>query len=178
MGSHTNRAAPSTGSDAEAKEILDSVRQIVRALRESSRSAERNVGLSGAQLFVLEKLADGRALSLNELAERTLTHQSSVSVVVSRLRAAGMVRTVRSKDDGRRLEIALTDRGHERLRGAPEAAQERLIRGIARLPAKDRAALARGLRRLVLSMEISQLGPSMFFEEDTKTKRGTRNGRS
>jgi DNA-binding MarR family transcriptional regulator len=176
MGSHTNRASPP--ESAEAKEILDAVRQIVRALRESSRSAERQVGISGAQLFVLEKLADGHALSLNELAERTLTHQSSVSVVVARLRAAGMVRTVRSKDDGRRLEIALTERGRERLRGAPEAAQERLIRGIVRLSQADRAALARGLRRLVRAMDITELGPTMFFEEVVKAKRGSRNGRS
>jgi len=55
----------------------------VQALRVSSRAAERDVGLSAAQLFVLDRLAGAdQALCVNELAQRTLTHQSSVSVVV------------------------------------------------------------------------------------------------
>jgi DNA-binding MarR family transcriptional regulator len=65
--------------------VLDSIRQIVRLLREGSRDSEERVGLSAAQLFVLQKLDPDEPLSLNELSARTLTHQSSVSVVVSRL---------------------------------------------------------------------------------------------
>jgi tetratricopeptide (TPR) repeat protein len=61
------------------------LREIVQALRESSRRAEQRLGISGAQLFVLEKLADAPSQSLNDLAARTFTHQSSVSTVVARL---------------------------------------------------------------------------------------------
>ena len=69
--------------------MLDAVRRIVQTLRESSRAAEKAVGLSGAQLFVLQTLAEAPGLSLNELAARTHTHQSSVSTVVV---AAGRAR--------------------------------------------------------------------------------------
>jgi DNA-binding MarR family transcriptional regulator len=79
MGSHTNSTA------ARPRDVLDSLRRIVQVLRESSRRAERQLGISGAQLFVLEKLAEAPSQSLNELAERTHTHQSSVSTVVARL---------------------------------------------------------------------------------------------
>src|SRR6185312_321205 len=64
--------------------VLDSIRRIVRLLREGTRASEDAVGLSAAQLFVLQKLDPAVPLSLTELAARTLTHQSSVSVVVSR----------------------------------------------------------------------------------------------
>ena len=77
MGPHTNQAG------TPARDVLDSLRRIVRSLLESSRRAEQQLGITGAQLFVLEKLAAARALSLNELAERTHTHQSSVSTVVT-----------------------------------------------------------------------------------------------
>ena len=60
-------------------------------LRVASRAAERDVGLGAAQLFVLHKLEEAPRLSLNELAERTRTHQSSVSVVVRRLVNRGLV---------------------------------------------------------------------------------------
>ncbi|HEX3345342.1 MAG TPA: helix-turn-helix domain-containing protein, partial [Polyangiaceae bacterium] len=64
---------------------MDALRRVVRDLRLSARDAERSAGISGAQLFVLQSLRNEAAASLNELAERTLTDQSSVSVVVKRL---------------------------------------------------------------------------------------------
>jgi DNA-binding MarR family transcriptional regulator len=69
----------------DTRTILDAIRHIVRALRIASRSAEQSVGLSAAQLFVLQKLAEGDGISLGELARLTLTHQSSVSVIVGTL---------------------------------------------------------------------------------------------
>src|SRR5258706_11797595 len=75
---------------AEVRAVMDGVRRLVQVLRESSRAARRRVGLSAAQLFVLHRLADAPALSLNELAARTFTHQSTVSVVVSRLVEQGL----------------------------------------------------------------------------------------
>ena len=70
---------------------MNAIRSIVRALRVSSRMIESKMGMSGAQLFVLQQLAEKPAHSLNELAERTATHQSSVSVVVRRLVDHGYV---------------------------------------------------------------------------------------
>src|SRR3954469_8533224 len=99
MGAHT---IPRGG---ETRAILDAVRRIVRTLHESSRAAEKSLGLTGAQLFVLQKLADAPGLSLNALAAQTHTHQSSVSTVVSRLVERGLVLRPAAADDGRRLEL-------------------------------------------------------------------------
>ena len=90
---------PSVLRDPATRAVLDSIRRIVRALRESSRKTERSVGLGAAQLFVLQRLAGAPPLSINELADRTLTHQSSVSVVVSRLVRAGLVARTRAAAD-------------------------------------------------------------------------------
>ena len=58
---------------------MDAVRRIVQALRRSSVAASSAVGLSGAQLFVLQQLSLAeKPLSLADLAARTLTDQSSV----------------------------------------------------------------------------------------------------
>src|SRR3954465_9301852 len=85
---------------AETALALDEVRRLVQALRQSTVQAERETGLSGAQLFVLQQLAQTPAQSLNDLAERTHTHQSSVSVVVTRLVGRGLVSRQRSPEDG------------------------------------------------------------------------------
>src|SRR5438105_26745 len=97
MAQRRGKAATDRGS--ETRSILDSIRRIVRALRLADRAAEKRLGLSGAQLFVLHKLAVGPALSLNELADRTLTHQSSVSVVVQRLVKRKLAARARSGKD-------------------------------------------------------------------------------
>src|SRR5262245_59137704 len=134
MGSNT--------SSADTREVLDAIRRIVQDLRESSRDAENRAGLSGAQLFVLQTLAEAPGLSLNELAERTRTHQSSVSAVVTRLSRDRLVERGTSADDGRRAEIRLSARGRGRLRKAPRAAQERLVAAVDALPPGERARLA------------------------------------
>jgi MarR family transcriptional regulator, lower aerobic nicotinate degradation pathway regulator len=149
--------------DPATRAVLDSIRRIVRALRESSRAAERSVGLGGAQLFVLQRLAGAPPLSINELAERTLTHQSSVSVVVSRLVQAGLVARNRATSDGRRAEITLTAAGRAVLSRAPAAAQDRLIGALGLLGVPARKELARQLGRLVESMALPPQHPPMFF---------------
>ena len=151
--------------DPATRAVLDSIRRIVRVLRESSRRTERSLGLGAAQLFVLQRLAGAQPLSLNELAERTLTHQSSVSVVVSRLVKAKLVTRLRARGDARRLEIRLTPAGEAALERAPAAAQDRIIAALGTLGAPVRRDLARQLGRLVEAMALPAQHPPMFFEQ-------------
>src|SRR3954463_2640556 len=128
MGPHTSDRAQDT------RAVLDAVRRIVRELHQSSRAAEKLVGVSAAQLFVLQKLAEFPGASMNELAARTHTHQSSVSTVVARLVERGLVLRAPAADDGRRLELRLAADGRRLVTRAPDAAQSRLIQAIERLP--------------------------------------------
>ncbi len=161
--------------DPSTRAVLDSIRRIVRALRESSRNTERSVGLGAAQLFVLQRLAGAPPLSINELADRTLTHQSSVSVVVSRLVRGGLVERTRAAEDGRRVEITLTPAGRALLARAPAAAQDRLIGALGLLGVAARKDLASHLGRLVEAMALPLHHPPMFFESaprlETKTQK-------
>ena len=150
----------------DVQSILDSFRRIVRVLRESSRAAEQRVGLSGAQLFVLQTLAHSPSLSLNELAERTRTHQSTVSVVVSKMVDRGLVERSASPADARRLVLALSKEGRELLRRAPDAAQEKLIFGIEKLPARERTRLSTLLNHLSETMEVADQEAGMMFDDD------------
>jgi DNA-binding MarR family transcriptional regulator len=171
MGPHTNQAG------TPARDVLDSLRRIVRALRESSRRAEQQLGITGAQLFVLEKLAAARALSLNELAERTHTHQSSVSTVVTRLVERGLVRRQRSSSDGRKLELVLSARGRRLTAKTPGAAQERLVDAIQRLPSPSRRRLATLLAEVARGLDALEGRPRMFFD-DGRASRTTRTKRN
>ena len=150
-----------------SQRVLDSIRRIVRLLREGSRESEEAVGLSAAQLFVLQKLDAVEPLSLNELAARTLTHQSSVSVVVSRLVERGLVLRRHSANDARRVELLPTKRGLQLRERAPAPKQNRVIAAVESLPAQQQRALAEGLDRLVRALGIDERAALMFFDDET-----------
>jgi DNA-binding MarR family transcriptional regulator len=158
----------------EVLDVLDDLRRIVRALRQSSRAAEQSLGVTGAQLFVLQALAAAGTLSLGELATRTRTDQSTVSVVVTRLVEQRLVSRARSQDDGRRLDLDLTPSGRALIRRAPLAAQDHLIAGLEGLPERKRKQLATGLRQLVVAMGLGDATPAMFFEEPVPERRPQR----
>lgn len=156
----------------DARVVLDSIRRIVQMLRVSSRAAERDVGLSAAQLFVLEKLAAARKpLSVGELAEATLTHQSSVSVVVQKLETAGLAARTRAADDARRVELSLTPRARTLLRRAPQAAQDRIIDAVNSLSPARRKQLAQLLFEIAEKVGGGDGQPAaMLFEEPETAK--------
>ena len=145
---------------------VEAIRKIVRLLRDSTRAAQGRTGITGAQLFVLRVLAAHPGLSINELAERTMTHQSSVSVVVSRLVERSLVARTQAPDDRRRSIVTLTTAGRLLHRSAPAVAQELLVAGIRKLPLERRRVLADGLSALTDALGAPKGRASMFFEDD------------
>ena len=143
--------------------LLDAIRRIVQSLHASSRDSQASTGLSTAQLFVLRTVEGPGGLSINDLAARTFTHQSSVSVVVSRLEARRLVRRRVDRADARRRLISLTPMGRRVLQGAPMAAPELLVDAVVAMPASSRRATARALERLADAM-AARRRPPMFLE--------------
>lgn len=160
MGSNT------INESADIRRVLDAIRQIVRSLRVASSSAQKRVGLSAAQLFVLQRLGAGPAMSLNELAERTFTHQSSASVVVSRLVERGLVQRDRSPEDGRRQVLSLTPAARTLLGGAPDVAQDRLIAALQSMKRSDVRKLAELMDAFLAAAGLADGTPALFFEDD------------
>ena len=156
--------APRSAKDAEVAAVFLPLRRLVHALHVTSRETERRLGVTGAQLFVLTQLKATPSLSINALAERTMTHQSTVSVVVRRLVRRKLVKKIRAEDDARRVELTLTPTGTALLKRAPEVLQVRLANAIGALVASDRRALAQGLEHLVSELGVGDAPPAMFFE--------------
>lgn len=144
---------------------MDSFRRVVRDLRLSARDAERIAGLSGAQLVVLQSLAESPASSLNNLAGRTMTDQSSVSVVVRRLAERNLVARRPSAEDSRRIELSLTTAGRRMLARCPEPTSARLQEALGRLSGPELSALTRGMAALVREMGIESPSPAPLFAE-------------
>lgn len=158
--------------DTSLSHILDALRTLVHALQSGSRSAEEAVGLTGAQLFVLEKLEQSKQLSVNELAEATHTRQSTVSVVVSKLVKKGLVLRVRSEEDARVQQLSITKRGIAKLGSAPETVQDRLVKALKKMSSARRTELASLLEYVLSEAGLSEVRPEFFLES-----RGVAHGR-
>ncbi|HEY9227390.1 MAG TPA: MarR family winged helix-turn-helix transcriptional regulator [Gemmatimonadaceae bacterium] len=161
-----------SGTDPRAnnatERAMNAVRSIVRAFRINTRAVELKMGISLAQLFVLQQLSERPADSLNELAERTATHQSSVSVVVRRLVERGLVSRTPSSSDKRRIEIAVTPAGRTLLAGAPSTVSMELMSALDRMPSEDGDTLADLLERWLREAKIDLAVPPMFGEEEDR----------
>src|SRR5688572_20978955 len=126
----------------EAKKLLNCVRRLVRELRLSDRETQHRYGLSAAQAFVLHALREKEALTVNEIAERTATDQSSVSVVIQRLVQRRLIRRVVNPEDRRSFLLSLTARGRTLMRKSPLTAQEKIFDSVSKMTAAERSRLA------------------------------------
>lgn len=154
---------------------MNAVRRIVRGLRVASASAQRELGVTAAQLFVLGQLREEPARSIADLAARTATDASSVSVVVSRLVDDGFIARKTSKEDARRAELHLTAKGRRLLdrakeSGSGDVAQLRMIAALKQLPPLKLRHVVDGLEALAAALGESTGPAPMFFEEERASK--------
>ena len=166
MSDTTQSPAVPTGDAQAIEQTMSAIRSLIREMRMNTRAIESKAGMSLAQLFVLHCLADKSADSLNELADRTATHQSSVSVVVTRLLQKGYVSRTPSAVDRRRVLLEITPLGREILANAPTTIQMRLISSLREMPSGDSATLATLIRRWVSGAGIDTSLAPMLGEDE------------
>lgn len=161
----------SSSAEEEVAKVLDSLRRVVRALRVTAHSVERELGISGAQLFVLRELAAEPGCSIRRLSERTLTDPSSVSVVAARLVTRGLVRRRRKASDARSSALWLTARGERLLVRARAPFQARLVVALRALPRQRLRRLAADLSAVIRSAGEGAGVAPMFFDDEPRRRK-------
>jgi MarR family transcriptional regulator, lower aerobic nicotinate degradation pathway regulator len=164
-----------TGEGAKA---LQAVRGLVAALSQSARFIEQRTGVTNAQLFLLQQIAADTNLSVNALAARAMTHQSTASVVLSRLERRGLVQRVPSPVDGRSVVLHLTPAGRRLLRRAPAPATSEIVDAISRLTPSEVKMLRTGLVALAREAGFKSDDSPMLFQEAEGKATSTRSRRA
>lgn len=162
--------------DDDVRRVLNGVRNLVRALRLSERDAERQHGISSAQMFVLHQIGANEGMSVREVADATATDQSSVSAVVKKLEDAGLITRSWSAEDARRAELRLTAKGRRLLQRSALTAQERLIMTVREFSPTRRRQLGQMLEQIVEGMGEQLSSPPMLFEDESTGGRKNRSG--
>jgi DNA-binding MarR family transcriptional regulator len=113
--------------------FLQTVWQLEHALERASKRMEDAVGISGPQRFALRVIGDRPDITPREVAAALHLHPSTITGIIQRLEARGMVRRTSNAQDARSAHLRLTAAGNRvnkpRIRGTVEfAARETLKR--------------------------------------------------
>lgn len=161
-----SRPNESPVEEGAVEQVMNGIRSIVRALRLETRAIERELGVSLAQLWVLQILNQRPVKTLSELAAATATHQSSVSVVVRRLVQAGLVVRTSGVLDKRQRSVEITDAGRRLVERAPRTVTSELLAALRGMTPERRQRLAASMTEWLRSAGLEVDGASPMLMED------------
>lgn len=130
-------------------EALKRLRIVIRAAQRHSNWIEKQCGVTGAQLWVMQELHESPGLRVGDVAERLAIHQTTTSNLVDTLVKKGYVTKTRDAQDQRVVKLALSDSGEVVIARAPMPARGLLPESLQKLDAKQLRDLNNSLQALL-----------------------------
>ena len=147
------------GSDAQARlEILKKMRIVIRAAQQHSLWIEKQCGVNGAQLWLMQELHEEPNARVGELAQKLAIHQTTTSNLLDVLEKRGYVSKVRDLKDQRVVRVSLTEEGTDLLLRAPNPARGLLPEALRKLDVVNIKELNSGLQGLLDSIDTLDEG--------------------
>ena len=112
--------------------------------------------VSVAEAHTLMELSRAETLVQKELASRLRLEKSTVSRLVGMLEDRGWVERSRSPQDGRALELRLTEAGKRTAEGIAEARRAKFARVLEAIPQGERGSVLESMRILEEAMRESE----------------------
>jgi DNA-binding MarR family transcriptional regulator len=140
-----------------AQEVDQHLNIIRQRLREPLETEFARGGLTGPQRMVMQALVQSEGLSLKQLSAQVSLAHSTVSGIVDRLQARGMVVRSRDEADGRATVIVPSAPVRDFLANRmPELAMSPLTEALRGASNSEQATVLRGLRKLRALIEQSR----------------------
>lgn len=136
-----------SGPETQLGLLADEMRRVWHTVARGVSHTGRLEGLQRQQVWVLKALQDGPR-SMTSLAECAQTSHTSLTGIVDRLEERGLVERVRSAEDRRVVQVALTEVGKVETEAARQRMLKRLDEVLAPLDESDRAELFRLMRKI------------------------------
>ncbi|HEY8026733.1 MAG TPA: MarR family winged helix-turn-helix transcriptional regulator [Burkholderiaceae bacterium] len=143
-------------------DTLKKLRIVFRAAQRHSLWIEKQCGVSGAQLWMMQELHDQPGMRVGELASKLAIHQTTASNLLDALRKRGYVLKERDGNDQRVVNLKLSEQGREALLKAPTPARGLLQEAILQLDESQLIQLDAGLQGLLNSIDKLDEGFGML----------------
>jgi DNA-binding MarR family transcriptional regulator len=135
-------------------QVLRQFRLIFGSVRQHFREVEASCGISGSQVWLLRDIDASPGVGVSQLAKQLSIHQSTCSLLVEKLVAAGLVSKARSARDQRRVGLETTPAGRRKLELVPDPAEGILPEALRQLPDVALRTLQVNLDQLICHLTI------------------------
>ena len=146
-------SAPQPGGQAADKvvamDVLKKLRIVIRAAQRHSAWIEKQCGISGAQLWVLQELHDSPHLRVGDIARKLAIHQTTTSNLLEALQRRGYIIKARDPNDQRAVTLMLSEEGAALLERAPKPSRGLLPEALGKLDESGLRQLDLGLQALL-----------------------------
>lgn len=154
---------------AASELALISLRRILKAVDANARSLARDTGLTPSQLVVLKELSQRSCAQPGELAKAAGLKQATISILLDKLQARGLVHRSRGDADRRTVMVQITPEGRSMLAGAPDLLQAEFGARFAHLPEWEQAYINAALVRLVSLLGAADIDASPVLDVGSVT---------
>jgi DNA-binding MarR family transcriptional regulator len=146
------------------EQVLISLRQIIRAIDLHSKRLERESGLTGPQLLVLQLIRNSQEVTSGVIARNVSLSQATVTSILDRLERKGMIIRERSRNDKRKVMIKLKEQGSKALEKAPALLQESFIQRFNLLEDWEQSQILSTLQRVAGMMNATDLDAAPLLD--------------
>lgn len=144
--------------------VLISLRQIIRAIDLHSKKLERESGLTGPQLLVMQLVGTYGEVTSGIVAREVSLSQATVTTILDRLERKGLLKRERSAHDKRKVLVSLTEAGGAALEAAPTLMQESFIRAFNQLEDWEQTLILSSLQRISEMMNATDLDAAPLLD--------------
>lgn len=149
---------------SKADEILVALRRVMRATDLHSKQLFKSIGLTSPQLLIMQILHREGSITAGQLADKVSLSQATVTTILDRLQAKGLIQRERSEADRRKVFVLLTEQGAGKLQDAPTPLQEDFIRQFADLKNWEQTQLISALQRIAHMMDAHHIDASPVLD--------------
>jgi DNA-binding MarR family transcriptional regulator len=137
------------GNEDVIKDIVHSIRRLVRAEYLDSQKMSKQFGLTGPQSLVVRLLIKKGALSSADLSRQMYVTPSNITGIIDRLEKKGLVERIRKQGDRRVALITLTQSGQELGKTIPDPIEKKFINQLADLEPEHLQILAMTMNQIL-----------------------------
>lgn len=143
---------------------LIAIRRVLRATDQGGRRLAAATGLTPSQLLVLQQIEKSGETTPSVVAATLHFSQATVTNIVDRLEAAGLVTRSKSDRDKRQILLRPTPAAASLIGRAPDLLQERFRAGFEALPAWEQAMMLAALEKLALLLDAGDLDAAPLLD--------------
>lgn len=149
---------------ARSEEALIAMRQIQRRTEQASKKLAAQAGLTPSQLLVMQILAERGEISAGEVSNLTQLKHATITSLVDKLVARGLMARRRCEEDRRRVWLMLLPDGHASLTAAPDLLQETFQNRFENLPDWHQSMIVSSLERIAALLDAEDLDAAPILD--------------